>query len=429
MSSSADRTRNNVRAGIFVTALILLALAVTLVLSDVRETWFQPRHTYTVIFPVRDGIGNLHTGAEVRVGGVPMGQVTDIRHDFDSGPAVQQIEVDIEIDRRVQLFQGATVQVGSALIGSEGWLDIPSVGRADEGEPPGRTIEGTSAGLLAMLLGAEGEADARATISSVRRFGEFLEATPEQWEREVMPIFRDLGATSEDIAALSADLREQRWATWMASVDSVMNWASGATSDIDAALAQAEGLFEDGRSLINDSRDDVGAIIDNVKLSSANVEETARWIREDLTGRIEGFLGRGEEALASADGAINNLSASLDEWTPNLSATLGNANLASQQLKLAMIEIRRSPWKVLYRPTADELQHEFLYNAARSFLMAAADLNAASQTVERVLENHGDRLAGDETSMQRLHEMLMDSLERYERAQQDMIDVIVADSE
>ena len=47
----------------------------------------------------------------------------------------------------------------------------------------------------------------------------------------------------------------------------------------------------------------------------------------------------------------------------------------------AMIEIRRSPWKVLYRPTEKELENELLYEATRSFAVAAADMKAASVSV------------------------------------------------
>ncbi|HRP63957.1 MAG TPA: hypothetical protein PK400_11725 [Phycisphaerales bacterium] len=68
-----ERTRNNVRMGVFVTFTILLALGVVASLSNVREWLSASSHQYTVTFPVRSGVANLKKSSEVRVGGVKLG--------------------------------------------------------------------------------------------------------------------------------------------------------------------------------------------------------------------------------------------------------------------------------------------------------------------------------------------------------------------
>ena len=118
-----------------------------------------------------------------------------------------------------------------------------------------------------------------------------------------------------------------------------------------------------------------------------------------------------------------------ETWSVDISESLGNASLASQQLKLAMIEIRRSPWKILYKPTDNELEHELLYEATRSFAVAAADMKAASISVNRILERHGDEVAQDRELYERITRALLDPLERYEKAQQLLFDVLVMETD
>ena len=87
--------------------------------------------------------------------------------------------------------------------------------------------------------------------------------------------------------------------------------------------------------------------------------------------------------------------------------------------------MRRNPWKLLYRPAADELENELLYEAARSFALAATDLRATSESVERILRNHGDRLGESEGVLERINGELQRSLENYTKAQQDLMEAPV----
>ena len=67
MASAADRRRNNVRAGVFVSISILIAVAVIVVLSGVWESLSTPTHGFTVAYPVSAGVSNLEAGAQVRM--------------------------------------------------------------------------------------------------------------------------------------------------------------------------------------------------------------------------------------------------------------------------------------------------------------------------------------------------------------------------
>ena len=99
---------------------------------------------------------------------------------------------------------------------------------------------------------------------------------------------------------------------------------------------------------------------------------------------------------------------------------------ASSELKLSMIEIRRNPWRLLYQPTSEVVAHENLYDAARTFTIAAADLKVAGESLQQVLASDPQALADDPELARAIREDLGDQLRRYEDAQRDLFRIILA---
>ena len=159
-----------------------------------------------------------------------------------------------------------------------------------------------------------------------------------------------------------------------------------------------------------------------------NLQSSTEKIDGQTIEKVHAFLQTAQGGVEQASALLERLQIDYEPWATNIGDALANANLASQQLKLTMIETRRSPWKVLYRPSSDELEHELLYEATRSFAVAAADLKSASESVQRVLDHHSDKIQGDEETYRRLERNLLDSLAKYEKAQQQLLDVLVSDS-
>ncbi len=423
MPSLSERQRNNVKAGIFVSLALLLGILVVMVLTDALEQWRRQTRRYTVIFDVASGVPNLKKGSDVRVGGLRLGEVSAIEPRLASDTrALKEIAVRFNLDNKAQLFRNAQIFVSAPLIGSEGWLDIPSVGDVDAGEATeADEIAGaTSAGFLTTLLGGENKGKADQIIDNAVEFSDLLAQLPTEYQSRVVPVIDDIKAATGDLRSVADDLKANRWPSWSARIDEIATWAGTVPEKIDAAIAEGTALMSDGRAVVAENREPI-------KTAIANVQDVTQRVKDETMDKVDALLNQGQEGLDSALATLKNVQVDYAGWATDIGETLGNASIASQQLKLAMIEIRRSPWKVLYRPSADELQHELLYEAARSFAVAAADVKAASASVQRAIDSNSPEVLKDAESFKRIQQSLVESLERYEKAQQRMLDVIIAD--
>ncbi|MDY7108214.1 MAG: hypothetical protein SYC29_06210 [Planctomycetota bacterium] len=464
MPSPLERRRNDVRTGVFVSVTLILALVIIITLSGVWRTFTLAAREYTVNYPVGAGVSNLKEGADVRVGGMSMGQVTDVRAVFDETAPFKTIAVDFTLDERVRLYSNAKIFVTAPLIGSDAWLDITAVGgmpddagemdesedAADSGETEpasedapgdavgddeeaetqvsevvliehGGTIEGSVAvGMLSSLVGADNADRTTKILENVKDFSGFLRDVPEQYDTRIVPILENADRTMEDASATVAQVRED-YARWRETVDEVMDNVNGAAENLDVIMA-------DARRMIEDNREGVDTFVANMQGFSEDAKAISARVEDETIDKVHQLLERGQEGIDTFASIMEDVQVEFDAELPNVREMLANARLASQQLKLTMIEVRRSPWKVLYRPSPTELEHELLYEAARSFAVAAGDLKAASDAMRRVMDRHGDELMEDREAFELLSENLQESFRKYEQAQQALFGVLLENS-
>ena len=425
MSARAERQRNNIRMGIFVSTSLMLAMAIVIALTGVLDSLGSATAEHTVRFSVQSGVSNLKPGSEVRVGGMRLGQVTKLAPQFSESVPFEFIDVHFELDEHVRLYENARIAVSSPLIGAEAWLDISSVGDGALATGPVRGMD--RAGMLTALLGDEGAASARQMLEDSQAFTQFLATVGHEYETQVLPILHDFQATSSDTRQLVETVRREDWPRWAGNVDQLLAWAHEGTAKVDVMLDEGHGFVSESRAILMENREDVRQSMINIREGSAHWQRVAERINGETIDRLHALLDTGQRGLDELHAAAQTFRSDYDQWATSISEAMGRANLASQQLHLTMTEVRRSPWKVLYRPSDDELEHELLYEAARSFAVAAADLKSASLAMQRVMDNHGDRLSGDEALLERVTTNLVEPLERYELAQQRLLDVLFAE--
>jgi ABC-type transporter Mla subunit MlaD len=398
MASLKERTRNNVRAGIFVSVSILVAVSSIIVLTDAWRALFQPTHEYTVIYDVSDGVQNLKSGADVLIGGMLMGEVAEVAARTDQR-AFEQIEVTLAISRDIQLYEGAEIAIGSAIIGDNAWIEVSSVGNPDLGEPHDRQFTGISAPILGGLLGAVSADDTEAMVT-------------------------DFQGAARNVRELTERVNTQDWPRWADRVDVVTEWAAKAAGDFDAVFQDGRDLLAEYKNLVAENRPSIDAAIENIKVGTGDAKEVARRVREETVDKVHNLLDTGQAGMDTASEVVGKVNRDYDLWEPDIRDALAAARLSGQQLKLFATELRRSPWKLLYRPQREEYEHELLYEATRSFAMAASDLKAASESARRITDARGADIQLDEQTRKLVNDMLRDAIERYQASQERLATVL-----
>lgn len=415
-----SQSRDNVKAGLFVIVGSLLALVIVFVLADL-EKMLEDYQQVQVVYKVSDGVKGLDEGADVTLGDQSIGTVVAIEDVLDNDGRATGIRVVMEIPQRYQLYNNAAVELVVPPLGSGTRLNIRSVGDetpyAAGTDLPGRMagseltrnlmseagikdlqrqqiaqIVENLADLTQALVGDDKGGDLRATVANMRQLTDMLadEAHREKLAA-ILTNVRDL------TASLNGELDDGDIRTALANLKDTTQWMKDSlhgkqgeqlqTMVADLA-ATSESLRVAAEALRGEDGEEIRQTMQNLRDLSVALtgEDKAMDVRvtlqnlRDVTQAVAGD-NKGEE-IRQAMVSLRNAAGFIESQLPVIERSLANVLIMTGQLKLAAIEIRRTPWRLMYKPKEQELETENLYDAARSFALAASTLDAASQNLK-----------------------------------------------
>lgn len=360
--------RNDVRAGLFIVGSAVAVLALVLAISGPGQLLSSPRE-YTASFRLTDDISGLQEGDPVRLGGAKVGAVRSI--EFQNGPTgrVEFIAVRFTLPERFELASDAVIRVQSQVTGGA-VLNIASLGAG----PPlveGEVIQAQPGGLVA-------------AIDSFGRLIPDLRSTVERFRETTLPkIETTVDSAGETLAAF----RETAGAgtALVRRIDGRVEPLLDRYGAVADNAAQAAGHLSD---LFGESKGDLRTSASNLAASSGALRE-----------RLPGILERLDSALSKVDRELDSAAAALTDFRESMANTrqatgevrsilVGNrgridAMLVSlkttaDNLKAASGEIRRAPWRLLYKPRPGEMENLDLYDSARLFAEGAARMSEAA---------------------------------------------------
>jgi phospholipid/cholesterol/gamma-HCH transport system substrate-binding protein len=366
------KQRNALRAGIFM--IVSLALMIFIIISIAGSAKFTESFTtYPVAFALSDDIGGLRTGDDVRIGGLKVGSVRDIRIDPERAAVVVYIELPSKYI--VNKDMGVTVQHG--LTGSAA-INIDSFGKGPQ------------------LAGSE-----------------YLVGQPDQ-----------LTGLMHQLAALKPDIRQTLMNIEAASVklntdldkiaqtaDSFTATGVSATGTVQNLRARVPELIERYESVVDEANRMLDSIHDFFGPSSgdfhqtvANLEHTTADLRvrvPDVLDKIQLLLGNANHAVDRINNALTDVQAAatnlrsasasirslLTDNRSKLNSMVDSLKATGDNLKAATIEIRHSPWRLLYQPKPDEMANLNIYDSVRQFADGANSLDDAAAALRDALED------------------------------------------
>ena len=392
------KQRNALRAGIFMIISLGLIIFIIIAISGAAK-FTESFHTYPVAFSLTDDIGGLRPGDDVRVGGLKVGSVRDIDVNLDR----QVVVVSIELPSKYKLNKDTGVFVQHGLTGSSA-INIDSFGKGPllaandyvVGQPDQLT------GLMHTLAALK--PDIRTVVMNIESASVKLNTDLDK-----------IGNTADSFTA-----------TGMSATTTVQNLHVRLPEIIDryeSVVASADQMLDAIRDFFGPSSNDFRQTVANLKRVTGNLRDRV----PDILDQIHGLLGnvnvaidRANKALAEIQATGTNLhsaSASLRSiLTDNQSRLNGivvSLKATSDNLKDATIEIRHSPWRLLYQPKPGEVANLNIYDSVRQFAEGASSLDDASAALRDALKDPN----ADPAQVKRLMQHLNDSFDSFQQVQ------------
>lgn len=374
--------RDPFKAGLFVIAGLLLSLAVIVTIADFSK-WTQQHQTIAVSFTLRDGLHGIRQGSVVSIGDQPVGFVASIGDHIEDGRIIGKTAT-LDIPKHYNIANDAIIDVVKPIFGTGSTLNITSVGHGQpyvyEQSPAIATSLASSAIAKHLInemgIGDQQREDLRQSITNIRdASGELRKTLPTLADK-----LNSIAAKIEPLAAKAGPAMEDASAS-LANVKDITTQFRAKTPDwtkrVDTITQHTQETVTTARDLLKDKDKEIRASVDNVHAITAN-------FREKTMAQVDQAVERGSSAMENLRKSSLDLRGMIVGQRPVIERALANAELTTDQLKLAAVEVRRSPWRLMYKPDDKELETDNLYDAARSFALAASTLDAASESLKAV---------------------------------------------
>jgi ABC-type transporter Mla subunit MlaD len=435
MAEASNKSRNNVIAGTFILSILAVGIAVIIVLSGWNP--FVQKGNYALRFTVEEGIGGLAQGSNVKIGGLNKGMVLSVDPVFtdpgNKGNSLDSILVKFEMDDDVTLYPNAEVTRYMPLLGGSAWLNFTSLGGPTPSSPdekplaPGSELTAASGGgIMATLLGPTDAKKASAAMQNIEDFTQFLTQVPKEWNAEVIPMLTDarntIGKVQNDY-----DLWSQKIGATIGNIDQASAKLDAAMDDAGPMLAGANQGMTRINGILEENTPRIDEAMQNILAMSDDGREVLGEFRTKTMSQVDQILVNGLKGVQSLDNSLAKINDELTIRMPDVSMMLANLRQATSQLKLTTLEVRRNPWKLLYTPTSEVLEHENLYESARSYVMATSELESAALAFKSVFELAPKTLEDRPELRDEVVTYVLDSLERFKKAQERLFSEIVDD--
>ena len=419
--------RNRIIAGGFLLAAMAAAVAVLVFLGG-WESWLQETAAQRVRFQAAP---NVKKGSPVLLAGYPIGRVIDCYPVEDERPIASRgasshvVEIVVSVPAKYALRRtGARVTISQALVGQSAALNIENVGTGD--------VVSDSEHVLGRETSPFDDAARELGIGDTERssIGTIIADIKEivaGWKKDLPDIIKDVKAAGKDLAEGTQKAKET-----IAQMKEVLGENR---ENVKAAIANA-------RSATEKVDKGAGEVIANVKTASEDVAAIVKENREDVRQTVQHL----HSTIEKADKDVGEITANVRQASADIKTALadfkvigadGKALVATQRGNVAAIlqnvreisehllalskEIRRAPWRLLDKPDKKEVESLNLYDSARAFASAAADLETCADTLQVMLDAQQKGVEVDPEILKGMLKRLQETFDKYQEAEKALL--------
>lgn len=262
-------TRTGLKVAVFTVVMVLIAAALVATFGKVQ---FGSGQEYYAEFT---SVSRLKSGQDVRISGVTVGSVKNIRIDGD------HVNVTFDVSERYQLYTSTRALIRYEDLVGNRYLEI-AAGPGDLRKlPSGATISRSNTqpaldldallgGLRPVLKGLDGA-----------KVNEVSNALIELLQGNGGPLSELLNSTGSFTQTLAA--RDQLIGEVITNLNTVLGTVDAKSSELDASVDQLQKLI----STLNDGRDPIAGAIEPLASTQADLTELLTTSRRPIQGVIE----------------------------------------------------------------------------------------------------------------------------------------------
>lgn len=391
------------------TLMIFLALLLAVLV------FLAPQGAGDMIVKVRYPVTRLTTvlkpGGQVQCGGLKVGTITDVAiheaTDPQSGHKTLYTVITFKVQSALGLRDDCKIVPIGLLLGEGGSLVIQDRGVGGE-LADGSTVDGTPAADLSSLMQSiSGQLDPKDPTSLLAMVRSQLDSSDaKSLLGKIHQSLDDINTVTRNV---SNDFDPQQRAALLAKLHVIMDNINQATGslreqmDRSTDLSMLTKLHKMLDTLHDGMQTAAGILRDNrepITQTLANVRETSEIVDRQIAARIAQQLDPADAAslIAKIHTTVSRLEASLKDINhitrnaqemmalnrEQITAMITNFKETSDHLNATAEEVRASPWRLFYKPTAQESAETQTLDVARAFSRAATRLNDAAARLQAV---------------------------------------------
>ena len=373
----AKKQHNEVAVGITVIVVLALTVYIVVALADWSDI-ITRKQEITVQLPYEVGLKGLLPGSPVFLGGAKIGQICSIQRPAASDEAGGKLYVyfTMMIPAQYQLRHDCVLSPESNVLGGQAFLAIKDLGSKGEIIQDGQTVK----------LAVEGSiADTMAAIK------------------------RELNA---DVSG--SVMHRLKYEISRENADSIV-------ASVAAAVANLREITEEIKGLIQTNKTPFNETMVSVRNTAKNIEGDI----PEISAKLKVALDKATGAIDTAQAALDNLKeltgAAKETILVNretIDKIIRNMNEVGVNLKLASREIRRAPWKLLYKPGKNEQQLQAMVDSAGAFATGAESLDETTLRLRALLTSSGEQIPLESKRLQAIIGELEISFDRFKKAEE-----------
>ena len=441
------KQKDGFRLGITVIAIFVLFVSVVIYIGP---GWDRERKVpFVVRFPHTLKLPLLEEGAEIHGFGQVIGMITSLRHvearppDRESADLTLYLEVDAVVNESVGLREDCGVVAEGPVLGGRGHLRVSHRGVSQTLVDPAKPVYGGAGGFAAAveLLSAEiDESNPESLMAALK-----LQLNPDDVSSLVWKVHRSMDDLNALTRSVATQMNPQEQGAVLAKVGSILdnlNLVTGylreqltpgqegvvltkvrqALDSLNSGLAEAVVLLEENRPHVTSTLTSIKHL--TATMDTDIIDPMAHeWDEanpQGLLSQIHGSFEKLNRSLADLNVVTDKSRTLVVLNEESFNRLVANVKETSDHLKSAAKDLRRNPWRLLYRPSPKETGQANILDAAREFSEAAGRLDDSAAQLQTLLASHEGGVAATDPDLIRLREQLLETFGKFQAAEQSL---------